>query len=147
MKFEIKHRFTGAILFSLETESMKLCVEAAVKVRANLGGAYLEDANLKGADLGGANLARANLAVAYLAAHLGYPNGWSAFAWVKDNQVRVQVGCRNFTLAEGRAYWAGQKNRREVLAALDYAERIADLRGWIKEDRAAQDAKRSSKVL
>ena len=36
MKFEIKHRPTGSVLFSLETESMKLCIEAAVKSGANL---------------------------------------------------------------------------------------------------------------
>ena len=28
MKFEIKHRFSGAILFSAETKSMRLCIEA-----------------------------------------------------------------------------------------------------------------------
>jgi uncharacterized protein YjbI with pentapeptide repeats len=109
---------------------------------ANLAGADLAGADLAGADLAraylaGADLARADLAGAYLAradlaAHLGYPNGWSAFAWVKDNQVHVQVGCRNFTLAEGREHWKDKDNRREVLAALDYAEKIAELRGWIK---------------
>lgn len=49
MKFEIKHRFSGSVLFSLECGSLKLCVEAAVK-----GGADLRGANLRGADLGGA---------------------------------------------------------------------------------------------
>ena len=76
MLFEIKHRFSGSVLFSLETESLKLCVEAAVKGGANLGGAnlggaylgganldgaYLRGAYLDGADLGGANLDGANL--------------------------------------------------------------------------------------
>lgn len=28
MKFKIKNRFTGSLIFSLETSSMKLCVEA-----------------------------------------------------------------------------------------------------------------------
>ena len=36
MKFEIKSRLTGDVLFALETESMKLCVEVAVKARADL---------------------------------------------------------------------------------------------------------------
>jgi hypothetical protein len=68
---EIKHRFSGSVLFSLETESLKLCVEAAVKGGANLGGAnldgaYLDGANLGGANLGGANLDGANLGGAYL---------------------------------------------------------------------------------
>ena len=70
--FEIKSRFTGSVLFSLETENFKLCVEAAVKADANLtgadlAGAYLTDANLTGAYLTGANLTDANLTGAYLA--------------------------------------------------------------------------------
>lgn len=36
MLIEIKHRFTGAVLFPLECGSLKLCVEAAVKSRADL---------------------------------------------------------------------------------------------------------------
>ena len=52
MLFEIKHRFTGDVLFKLETESLKLCVEAAVKLGADLGGADLRYADLGGADLG-----------------------------------------------------------------------------------------------
>ncbi|MCB9902378.1 MAG: pentapeptide repeat-containing protein [Planctomycetes bacterium] len=76
VKFEIKSRFTGAVLFSLETESLKICVEAAVKARAYLGGADLSGANLRGADLSdadlsdadlrGANLSDADLSGAYL---------------------------------------------------------------------------------
>ncbi|HTD91155.1 MAG TPA: pentapeptide repeat-containing protein, partial [Burkholderiales bacterium] len=62
MKFEIKHRFTGAILFALECGSLKICVEAAVKARAYLTGANLTGANLAGADLTRANLAGADLA-------------------------------------------------------------------------------------
>ena len=76
MIFEIKHRFSGSVLFSLETESLKLCVEAAVKSGAYLdganldgaylSGAYLRGANLSGAYLRGANLDGANLSGAYL---------------------------------------------------------------------------------
>ncbi len=59
---EIKHRWTDAILWSGEAESLRAAVIAAVTVKtnlwgANLGGANLRDANLGGADLGGANLA------------------------------------------------------------------------------------------
>ena len=65
--FEIKSRFTGSVLFSLETENFKLCVEAAVKARANLARANLAGANLADANLARADLADANLARAYLA--------------------------------------------------------------------------------
>ncbi len=66
MLIEIKHRFTASVLFSLECESLKICVEAAVKVRANLGGANLSWANLSGANLNGANLNGAYLVGANL---------------------------------------------------------------------------------
>jgi hypothetical protein len=71
VNFEIKHRFSDTVLFALETESFKLCVEAAVKSRANLlcadlsgtdlSGTDLSYANLSGADLSGADLIDANL--------------------------------------------------------------------------------------
>jgi uncharacterized protein YjbI with pentapeptide repeats len=81
MKFEIKSWLNGGILFSIETDSWKLAVEAAVKSgvdlsRANLSGAnlsgaylsgaYLYEANLSGANLSGANLSGANLSGANL---------------------------------------------------------------------------------
>ena len=54
--FEIKHRISGNVLFSLECGSLKLCLQAAVE-----NGADLIGANLRGADLRGANLREANL--------------------------------------------------------------------------------------
>ena len=70
-KFEIKSRFTGDILFSLKTESLKLAVAAAVKSGADLrgadlSGAYLRGAYLRGADLREAYLSGADLRGAYL---------------------------------------------------------------------------------
>ncbi len=66
MKCEIKHKWTGSILFSLETDSLKLTVEAAVKSGAYLYGANLSGANLSGANLFGANLSGADLSGANL---------------------------------------------------------------------------------
>ena len=61
MKFEIKHRLTGKILFELECTSLKVCVEKAVSAGANLRGANLQGAYLQGADLEGADLWGADL--------------------------------------------------------------------------------------
>ena len=63
VKFEIKNRWTGSILFEYEKEdnTLKKTVEEAVRGGADLGGA-----NLEGADLGGANLEEANLRGAYI---------------------------------------------------------------------------------
>ena len=75
--FEIKSRYSGSVLFSLECGSMKLCVEAAAKrgtnlYGADLGGADLGAANLYAADLSGANLSGADLSGANLSgANLG----------------------------------------------------------------------------
>ena len=65
MKFQITNS-NGSVIFELETESIKLCVEAAYKGGADLRGANLRGANLRGADLRGANLRGANLHDAYL---------------------------------------------------------------------------------
>ena len=57
----------------------------------------------------------------HVVAHIGQPDGWNAWTYfdTKLNEQRVQVGCKNKTIAEGREYWANKENRREVLAALD----------------------------
>ena len=66
MKFEIKSRYDASLLFSLECDSFRICVEAAVKSGANLSGADLSVADLSGADLSGANLSVADLSRANL---------------------------------------------------------------------------------
>jgi uncharacterized protein YjbI with pentapeptide repeats len=77
MNFEIKNRFSGAVMFSCELSAeiagrsygLKLgfAVRKAIEARAYLAGAYLAGANLAGANLAGAYLARADLARADLA--------------------------------------------------------------------------------
>ncbi len=74
MKLEIKNRFSGSVIFSIETENWKLAVEAAIKSYANLSYANLSSANLRSADLSYANLSYANLSYA----NLSYANLRSA---------------------------------------------------------------------
>jgi hypothetical protein len=79
MKFEIKHRFNGSILFSIETTTWKLAVEAAIKSSADLRSADLSSADLRSADLRYADLRYANLRSADLRyADLRYANLSSA---------------------------------------------------------------------
>ena len=86
-KLEIKSRRDRGVLFSFETDRIKVALEAAVKQGADLrdanlggadlrgaylGGADLKDADLRGADLRGAYLGGAYLKGAYLGdAYLG----------------------------------------------------------------------------
>ena len=44
--------------------------------------------------------------------------------------MQVRVGCRSFSLAHGLEYWAGERDRREVMAALEYAIAVARIREW-----------------
>jgi len=71
-----KNRYTNKVIFECEAESIKVCVEKAVKNRVNLNGADLKwadlnganlsEADLNGADLSEADLWRANLSKANL---------------------------------------------------------------------------------
>jgi len=78
--YELKNRFTGEVIFSLECESFKVCVEGCIKAgislkSANLEYANLESANLQSASLKYANLRSANLRSASLeSANLKYAN-------------------------------------------------------------------------
>ena len=84
VKFEIKNRWTGSVIFEYEKENntLKDTVEKAVKEGANLRGADLGGADLRGADLGGANLEGANLEGAYL--------------YVSDSDIDVNEHINNF---------------------------------------------------
>ena len=104
--------------------------------RANLSGAYLSRADLSDADLSRANLSRADLSDAKSVVDLGYPNGWRAVGWWSDGAPWVRVGCRTKSLADGRAYWAGNSDRREVMAALDYFEAVSAIRADEKSEAA-----------
>ena len=66
MLFEIKHRFTASVLFTVTTDTIKLAVEAAISGGADLSGAILSGADLIGADLSGADLRGAILSYADL---------------------------------------------------------------------------------
>lgn len=129
MKFDVLNRFSGKEQFIAEIDcsddaavsvKLGLAVKWAVKARANLA-----FANLDSAYLAGANLARANLAI-----DAGTPNGWRCVGWLRDGWLSVRVGCHDKRIDEGRAYWVKRDDRREVLAALDYVEAVAKLRGW-----------------
>jgi hypothetical protein len=65
-KIQIKHRWTEAVLFEGEFETLKDAVAAAIANRAYLNGAYLSGADLRRADLSGADLSGADLNGAYL---------------------------------------------------------------------------------
>ena len=156
--FEIKNRFNGSVLFSLETENFKMCVEAAVKSGANLYGANLRGANLRGANLHGADLYGANLRGANLHGadlHRGKLVGARPFftigpigsrsghlqAFLTDKGVMIRAGCffdtRNqFELRVAETHGMN-KHGTEYLAALALIDAHAEL--WAPKSEAAAD--------
>ncbi len=79
MRFDIKNRFSGTIIYQADAESFSALIQAAVTASANLGSANLYDANLRGANLRDANLGGANLRDANLGgANLGGANLYGA---------------------------------------------------------------------
>ena len=114
MKYDIKNRWDGKIIYADEAESFSLLLQAAVKAGANLSGANLSWANLSGADLSGADLSGANLYEANLyeadlsGANLyGFfsfcPGGSrNAYTWARweDGGYMVHCGCKTLELSE-----------------------------------------------
>ena len=75
MKFEIKNRWNGSVLFSMECDSFRVCVEAAVKSGVNLSGSNLSYSNLSGSNLSYSNLSYSNLSGSDLSySNLSYSN-------------------------------------------------------------------------
>ena len=144
MLFEIKHRLSGSVLFSLETESLKLCVEAAVKDGAYLRGAYLRGAYLRGANLDGADLRGANLRGAYLdgagkligdrpiiqISPIGSRSDYLT-AYITDNGIFLKTGCffgtiENFKTALQNTH-GNNTHAEEYTAALTLIETHAKI--------------------
>ena len=146
MLYEIKHRFTGSILFSLECESMKVCVKAAVERGTNLGGAFLSGTNLGGADLSGADLSGAFLSGADLGSGLlidaGQDSrGYRFWAWQHEGVTVYRAGCREWrdyddALAHYDDGYASDGCREECILRLSLL-RAEALRRWASDGETA----------
>ncbi len=111
MKFEIKSRFDSSILFSIETESWKLAVEAAVKTGAYLTGADLKGAYLTGADLKGAS------GIEKFPIQIGAHRHWLC----TTHDGKLQIGCHVHSFEQ----W---KKRAETIGGLEgYSERDIEI--------------------
>ena len=99
MMFEIKHRYSNEVLFSIEIGTLRLAVEAAIKSVANLSGANLSGANLSRANLSGADLSLANLS-GYIS--IGPIGSRYSYLWTRweESGFMVRTGCFTGTLDE-----------------------------------------------
>jgi uncharacterized protein YjbI with pentapeptide repeats len=116
----IKHRNTGAVLYTGDGESLRDVVEAAVSDGAYLAGAKLDGAYLAGANLGGAKLIgkRPIIQIGPIGSRSSY-----VVAYLTDAGVRVRAGCFFGSLDKFRA--AVIKTHGESIHAREYAAAIA----------------------
>jgi len=88
LKFEIKNRFSGELIFTIETGSWRLAIEAAIKSNVDLSSANLLSADLSSADLRSANLSSADLRSADLLIYQ-FRKDWAYYTF--DGMIRI--GC------------------------------------------------------
>ena len=117
MTIQIRHRYTGEVIYSADVETVKEAVEAAVKEnaslkfaflkgadleRANLERAYLKGADLKGAYLKGADFEGADLEGVKGIVSFGPVGNWRRFGYanVRNSAPHVYLGCFAGTLDE-----------------------------------------------
>lgn len=93
---QIRNRYTGAIIFEGDCESVAECLRLAIAANANLSSADLRYANLSSADLSSADLRSADLS---LTGCLVITAGRRT-AYLSPDKMRI--GCQNWTHAEWR---------------------------------------------
>lgn len=125
---QIKSAFTREVLFFGDFNSLRECVEAAVKAGAYLIGANLDGARLVDAELDGATIRRTKLGKRGLLKECSRSDGYRFLLFdCDDGFPRILAGCRWFTLAEARAHWtatrAGAPLGDETMDMLDMFER------------------------
>ena len=116
-------------------------------LRADLREADFRGAELGGADLSGADLTRANLRGAYLRGAdlsgaygvlaIGPIDTWIMYAVRFPDGPRIKAGCRWFTVAEAREWWAQGGEEKDtvshgprMLAGVDALTALARAHGW-----------------
>ena len=148
MNYEIKHRYTGAVLYAGGSETLRDVVEAAVRDGARLDGARLDGASLVGASLDGARLDGASLDGASLVgasldgARLDGSRSGYLFAYLTDAGIMIRAGCFFGTLDEFRAACdkthGDSTHGREYAAAIQMTEAHASL--WTPAEVAKEAA-------
>ena len=143
-KFQIKARFTGAVIFEADLDdlhesqpdSVKLgeAVKAALMVNANLVGANLVCANLRDANLEGADLGEDFKINSLIARVTRLIDPYEFFAFDTNRGVVIKAGCRLMTPSDYRVHvgkeYPDTDKAAETIAILDFIEkRAAILKG------------------
>ena len=174
MQFEIKSRWSGAVIFTADIEAdesasasikLGLAVKVAVKARADLDGANLRGADLDGANLRGANLRGADLRDANLRdANLDGANLDGAYLdgvcglnnWIKNIQIEdwpisytseiMQIGCQRHPLDAWRNFSDAEIRAMDGRKALTFWHKWRETIFKIIEMAPAQPTKAADPV-
>ena len=128
MNIEIKHRYTGATIFSVEAASFKIAVELAIK-----GGSDLSHSNLRRSDLSHSDLSGSNLIDA------GQDRRGYRFVGVRQEVgYMIHAGCRWLSVESAKDHWNNthardQPLKTEILEKLKLIAATAKARGWNKK--------------
>jgi hypothetical protein len=158
MKIDIKSWRTGEVLFSHECENntVKITLEAGVKVGASLDGARLDGARLDGASLDGARLDGASLVGAYLKiksnpiisikqiGNIGSRGGYTV-AYRCEKSIQINCGCFWGTLEEFeekvKVNHGDNEHGREYMAMIAFLKTIWEPTEELLGDNPAQAGK------
>ena len=135
---EIRHRSTGAVLYTANVQTIKEAIEQAVKADANLHGANLCGADLRGAYLGSANLCGANLHGANLC-------GAKGILRLSDGQHdviafdtgQVSISCHMYDISRWLQSYrtVGKKEEYTDDEIADYGDRLELCAKWIARQK------------
>ncbi len=139
MTVEIKHKYTGRVLFTYEGANLRGAYLRGAYLRdanlegANLEGAYLEDANLRDANLRDANLEGAYLEAANLLSCGNRSDGYTFYAHMRGGKIWIIAGCRYFNITDAAKHWketrGGTQLGDESLQLLKNARALVKIRG------------------
>lgn len=120
MPYEIKHRFSGAVIFTATGDTLRAAVLEAAKADADLSGANLSGADLSDAKIGAHIVARK-------AAQVWRYDGYEFFGFVlRDGGLLIRAGCQTRLIEDYRQHVAdkypGTAKAVETLALLDFIE-------------------------
>ncbi len=117
--------WSGRILFTLETDQLKVCLQAAVEQKKDLTGAYLRGADLTGAYLTGADGTKRPIRTYQVIGPIGSRGDYLTYFRMEEGGEIIRTGCWTGDLAEfekrvASVYPKGNEHRTAYDAAIAF---------------------------
>lgn len=130
MKYEIKTRFSGGVIYTAEIEADENAAKA-IKLGLAVRAAYLSGAYLSGANLSGANLSDASHII-----DLGQrSDGYQFYAQIREGKIWILAGCRYMSIKDAAKHWKDTREDtplgNESQQLLKQARALVKIRGML----------------